>query len=58
MDKEVLRDIKALQRKAKKEKWVGPKIKDVRTSLDYVINTKEKADRFMKRLKELSKEKP
>ena len=56
MDKEVLRAIAALQRKAKKEKWIGPRIKDVRTSLDYVINTKEKADRFMKRLKELSRQ--
>lgn len=56
MDKELARAIAALQKKAKKEKWIPPKIKDVRTSLDYVINTKEKADRFMKRLKELSKD--
>ena len=56
MDKELLRAMAALRKKAKKEKWVGPKIKDVRTSLDHVINTKEKADLFMKRLKELGKD--
>lgn len=50
MDKELKRIFKNSEKRAKVYVDKGPKIR-IKSSLDYMIRTKEQADRFMKALK-------